>query len=51
MELSWKKFMVIGGMTIMFWIASACIGGLVRERTHLSEEAQREIAGTWSGRQ
>lgn len=51
MELSWKKFMVIGGMTIMFWIASACIGGLVRERTHLSEEAQREIADTWSGRQ
>ena len=51
MELSWKKFMVIGGMTIRFWIASACIGGLVHERTHLSEEAQREIAGTWSGRQ
>lgn len=51
MELSWKKFMVIGGMTIMFWIASACIGGLVHERTHLSEEAQQEIAGTWSGRQ
>lgn len=35
----------------MFWIASACIGGLVHERTHLSEEAQQEIAGTWSGRQ
>ena len=51
MELSWKKFMVIGGMTIMFWIASACIGGLVSERTHLSEEAQQEISGTWSGRQ
>jgi len=51
MELSWKKFMVIGGMTIMFWIASACIRGLVSERTHLSEEAQQEIASTWSSRQ
>jgi len=35
MEKNVRKCLVIGGMTIVFWIISLCIGGIVKDRTML----------------
>ena len=51
MEVSFKKSVFIGSLTLLFWIASLCVGGLVHERMTLSESTQREISDTWSGSQ
>ncbi len=51
MEKNVRKCLVIGSMTILFWILSLCIGGVVRERTELSKKTQQEVAQSWSGRQ
>lgn len=51
MEKNLKKCLVIGGMTILFWLLSLCVNGLVNERTEMSEETQKEISETWSSAQ
>ncbi len=51
MEKNIKKCLVIGGLTVVFWLISLCISGIVGERTEMSEKAQREISQSWSGSQ
>jgi len=51
MEKNVRKCLVIGGMTIVFWIFSLCIGGIVKDRTILSDETQKEVAKSWSEKQ
>lgn len=51
MEKNFKKCLLIGGLTIVFWIVSLAIMGIVDNRNELSERTQTEIAETWSGKQ
>lgn len=51
MEKNVGKCLVIGGLTILFWIMSLCVGGVVSDRAKLSDETQREVALSWSGKQ
>lgn len=51
MEKKITKCLVIGGMTIAFWIVCLIISGIVSSRMRLSESAQCEISQTWSNSQ
>lgn len=51
MEKNVKKCLTIGGLSVMFWLLSLCVNGLVSERSAMSEAAQTEITETWSGAQ
>lgn len=51
MEKNISKCLVIGGLTVVFWIVSLFISGLVNDRSRLSVEAQNEISQTWSKEQ
>lgn len=51
MEKNVKKCLLIGAMTLVFWLVSLIIMGIVNDRSRLSEETQKEIAETWSGKQ
>lgn len=51
MEKNLKKCLIIGGMTIAFWIVSLCIGDIVNDRSKLSAQAHKEISQSWSQQQ
>lgn len=51
MEKNVKKCLLIGVITLVFWMISLTIMSIVNDRSRLSEETQTEIAETWSGKQ
>lgn len=51
MEKNLKKSLVISSMTLLFWILSLLVNGLVSERSQLSDQTQREITSSWSNEQ
>lgn len=46
-----KKTYVIAGLTVVFWIVSLIIGGIVSLRSATSDKTQAEISETWSNKQ
>ena len=51
MEKTIKKCLLIALMSMIFWVISFSIMGLVGERIKLSDETQTEVAETWSRKQ
>ena len=51
METKTKKILIIGFLTVVFWVASMCISSLVDDRSSLSNVTQEEVAESWSKEQ
>lgn len=48
---TYQKMIAVSVMTLVFWIASLFISGLVGDRESMSKQAQAEIAESWSNMQ
>lgn len=48
MEKNMKKILTIGLMTVVCGLVSLCVGSIVDDRKHLSNDTQLEVAESWS---
>lgn len=51
MKKNIQKCLIIAGLSVIFWLISLCIMGIVNDRVILSKDTQNEISETWGGSQ